>query len=568
MVNAVNGWTVPGFTHVGELGTGSGGRVVLAVDDLTQTKVAIKYLDGRLGRDSGFLDRYRAVARLMSQLEDPNIVDLYEFVETPEGTAAVMERVDGVSLRRVLAAQGPTGPLAALSMLGGTLVGLAAAHAAGVVHGGLRPSEILIDTEGNSRITDFGLAPPGGEAQAGPAYGAPELWDGAPASIASDLYAATIIFYECLTGRPPFTARSQSGVARAHRENPIPAEEVPGPLRELITQGLAKDPRERPASAAEFLRLVEEAAVGAYGPAWEAQGRSRLTELAAHAADRPEPAPAGRRVSGPYAVVTGQTGGGRPLTRILVAALAVVLVIGGVVGAALVMGEDKDKEKAPPTSPANRGSLRPTAPVDPRAAALAGRIGQATSRAPSASFTYRRTGCCGVTTGARGSFALARSGPPSYTMTVSGSGDARRPARAVVLRDVAFVRAGKTWQQSPAQARAKGYPALAAQARWASSMANLNKLLESSTAFRKAKQVYLGSAPIDQLSALPDVGPLYAELATATGARQVSFAVRLDRGLRPVHVWIKVQGQDKARAQVLQSTYSGWGRRVAITAPR
>ncbi|HEX2313828.1 MAG TPA: protein kinase, partial [Thermomonospora sp.] len=106
----VDGWTVPGFTHVRELGHGASGRVMLAVDDVTQTQVAIKYLDGRLRADESFMHRYRAEARRLSQLEDPGIADLYEFVESPDGAALVMQFVEGVSLRRVLDTQGPTGP--------------------------------------------------------------------------------------------------------------------------------------------------------------------------------------------------------------------------------------------------------------------------------------------------------------------------------------------------------------------------------------------------------------------------------------------------------------------------
>jgi serine/threonine protein kinase len=280
----VDGWTVPGFTHVQELGGGICGRVMLALDDLTQTKVAIKYLDRRLDGDEAFLSRFRGVARSLSQLEDPNVVDFYEFVESPQGTAIVMERVDGFGLRRMIATQGPTGPLAALAIFSGTLLGLAAAHAKDVVHGTLRPAEILVDDDGNCRLTDFGLARAGTEAQTSPGYAAPELWEGATAGVPADLYAATAIFFECLTGHPPFGGRSQSAISKAHREGPIPVEAVPGPLRSLITQGLAKDPAERPASAADFLGSVEDAAVDAYGPAWLAQGRGRLIELAAGAA--------------------------------------------------------------------------------------------------------------------------------------------------------------------------------------------------------------------------------------------------------------------------------------------
>ncbi|MCQ0006412.1 serine/threonine-protein kinase [Actinomadura madurae] len=215
----VDGWTVPGFTHERELGDGAAGRVVLAVDDLTSTRVAIKYLDRALGADESFLARFRAAARSLSQLEDPNVVDFYDFVETADGAAIVMQCVEGVSLRRVLAAQGPTGPLAALSLLGGTLLGLAAAHEHDVVHGSMRPANVLVDGEGNARLTDFATAPAGTEAQLGPPYAAPELWDGAPATVATDLYAATALFYECLTGHPPTPGGTWRG-STARRPSP------------------------------------------------------------------------------------------------------------------------------------------------------------------------------------------------------------------------------------------------------------------------------------------------------------------------------------------------------------
>src|SRR5690606_19107867 len=121
-----------------------------------------------------------AAARRLSQVEDPNVVDLYDFVETPDGAAIVMQHAEGVSLRRVLAAQGPTGPLAALSMLGGALLGLAAAHDRDVVHGAMRPANIIIDANGNARLTDFATAPAGTEAQAGPSTPPPNCGTARP----------------------------------------------------------------------------------------------------------------------------------------------------------------------------------------------------------------------------------------------------------------------------------------------------------------------------------------------------------------------------------------------------
>ncbi|NDU72524.1 protein kinase [Actinomadura sp. DSM 109109] len=562
----VNGWTVPGFTHERELGGGASGRVVLAVDDMTGTRVAIKYLGTALAADEAFLARYRVAARSLSQLEDPNVVDVYDFVETADGAAIVTQHVEGVSLRRMLAAQGPSGPLAALSMLGGTLVGLAAAHDRGVVHGSMRPANILVDTGGNARLSDFATAPAGTEAQQGPQYAAPELWDGAPATVATDLYGATAIFYECLTGRPPYAGRN---MARQHREAPIPAEEVPGPLRDLINQGLAKDPEKRPKSAADFLAALEEAAVSAYGPSWEAQGRGRLTELAAQAARQPEPPkPKPSRSSGRTPVAAGARSGGRSRGRWAAAAVAVVLVAAGA-GAAVLLkgGSSLGSEKQPPEpTPAQSSSPQPALPVggvDP--APLVARIDQAVAKTPGAAFSYRQTGCCGFPVTGKGTLVLAQGGAPSYALTLAGTGPARKAVRAVIVQDRLYVRAGKKWRQSPLGGR--GYPAAAAQVSQGGSVANLTALLKSATKLSRSGAVYEGEAPAANLAQAPGVGPLYAQMAQATGAQQIAFAVKLDAAYRPVKFWVRA-GPESGRNQMQHGSYSGWGRKGPIKAPR
>src|SRR5690606_17262357 len=292
---------------------------------------------------------------------------------------------------------------------------------------------------GNARLTDFATAPAGTEAQAGPQYAAPELWDGAPATVATDLYAATAIFYECLTGRPPYAGRN---MARLHREAPIPADEVPGPLRDLIRQGLAKDPAQRPPSVADYLGALEDAAVSAYGPSWEAQGRGRLTELAAQAAAQPEPPkPKPARISGRNPITAaGKQGRGGSRTRR---------------GAA---------SPAPVPGPARSSIPRPSLPivgVDP--APLVAQTAQAVARAPGAQFTYRQTGCCGFPATAKGTFGLAQDGQPSYTLTLASTGAARKPVRALIVDDRLYVRVGRQWKASALGGR--GYPAAADQVR-------------------------------------------------------------------------------------------------------
>ncbi|GAA4630167.1 hypothetical protein GCM10023196_054390 [Actinoallomurus vinaceus] len=277
-------WTVPGYRHVRILGQGASGTVVLAVHEATGTPAAIKYLSDELRSDPGFLERFRAEARLMAELTDPHVVGLYEYVETPAAAALVMELVDGVTLKDILSTQGPTGPEAALVVLKGSLRGLAAAHAAGVVHRDYKPANVLVHDDGTSRLADFGIAVHAEEratASGTPAYMAPEQWTSGAVGPTTDVYAATAVFYECLTGERPYPIEGLWALAAAHRLDPVPVERVPPELRGLVARGLAKDFAERPPSAEVFLAELEDAALAGYGPGWEERGRVRLAALAA-----------------------------------------------------------------------------------------------------------------------------------------------------------------------------------------------------------------------------------------------------------------------------------------------
>ncbi|MFI2347630.1 serine/threonine-protein kinase [Streptomyces sp. NPDC019443] len=280
----MNAWSVPGYTESRELGSGGSGRVVLAVHDATGVPVAVKYLSERLRTDSAFVQEFRAEARLLGGLDSPYVVGLYEYVEAPQGAAIVMELVDGIALRTLLLREGATGPEAALVVLKGSLLGLAAAHRTGVVHRDYKPENVLVAADGSSKLVDFGIAAGRGSTPgvAGtPAYMAPEQWNGEPASPAADVYAATATFYECLTGRKPFSGENFAELALQHIGAPVPEEETPEPVRPLIRRGMAKEPQERPENAAAFVAELEEIAGAAYGPDWEERGQRRLAALAA-----------------------------------------------------------------------------------------------------------------------------------------------------------------------------------------------------------------------------------------------------------------------------------------------
>jgi eukaryotic-like serine/threonine-protein kinase len=277
----IPGWEIPGYTELRALGSGGFGDVVLARHDESGILVAVKYLHRDLLADPGFTAMFRDEAAVLASLDDPNVVRLYEYIESPTGAVIVMELIDGVSLREILSDQGATTAEAALVVWQGSLLGLAATHTRGVLHRAYKPENVLVNVEGFSKLTDFGIAPRGRDRPV-PAgmltYAPPEQLKGAPASPAGDIYAATATFYECLTGHPPFTGQTTEALAIQYRSEPVPLETVPEPLRPLVMAGMAKNPGDRLADAATLVSELRLVAADVYGQDWEDRGRSRLAE--------------------------------------------------------------------------------------------------------------------------------------------------------------------------------------------------------------------------------------------------------------------------------------------------
>ncbi|SEG89784.1 serine/threonine protein kinase [Thermomonospora echinospora] len=241
---------------------------MLAVRKSTGTPVAIKYLPPRPGAGQAFRDE----ARLIAGLDDDTLVRLHEHAESPHGVALVGELVNGISLERLIKAEGRLAPEAALVIFKTVLLALGAVHRTGLVHGAVTPGNVLVDGDGNGKLAGLGVTAWTGAPAAGgsPHYQAPELRYGGRVTPAADIYAATAVLYECLTGEPP---TGGTGTARPH--------EAPGPLVPLLTAGLAGNPDDRPVTARVFLGRLETVASAAYGPGWQERGRALLVERAA-----------------------------------------------------------------------------------------------------------------------------------------------------------------------------------------------------------------------------------------------------------------------------------------------
>jgi serine/threonine-protein kinase len=317
-------WAVPGYTEERLLGHGVSGRVVAAVNDAAGQRVAIKYLHENLVRDTEFLGELRPEAERLVSLNAPHMVRVFDYVEQPgEGAAIVMELVDGVSLREMLARRGPLGAAAALVILKDSLLALSAAHSLRLPHRDVKPDNVLIDARGWCTLTDFGVAVKTDKqmrAPGTPEYMAPELWHGAPNVPATDIYAATAVLYESLTGKPPFSGRA--GRLRDHHEStPVPLDKFDPPLQDLIAWGMAKDPAARPGNAMSLVNELEPRAADLYGPYWEDEGRRELAEREAELLPLLEV-----RAGGGSARVT-RIARRKVLTFVSVAAVAMVAVL-------------------------------------------------------------------------------------------------------------------------------------------------------------------------------------------------------------------------------------------------
>ncbi|MFD5089944.1 serine/threonine-protein kinase [Amycolatopsis thailandensis] len=348
-------WALPGFTEMGSLGEGGFGRVVLARHDESAQVVAIKYLYARFAADPRRLAEFRHEAQVLSRVSGPHIARLHQFVETPQGAAIIMEAVHGISLKEILGRQEKLEPEAALAILKGSLLGLAGAHAAGTVHRDYKPANVLVTREGQSKLVDFGIAVLAGQAgvAAGtPAYMAPEQWAGGIATPATDVYAATCVFFQCVAGHKPYEAEQTEVLRTLHEYAPIPFGEVPEPVRDLIARGMAKDVTQRPSGAAEFVAELESSARKAYGEDWErngwhwlAKGAGVLVALSPLALLGAGTAAAPVIAGGAAGGVAATTGGGIAVGLKVTAAIAAVTA--AAVGTVVVVNANSDD---PPTT--------------------------------------------------------------------------------------------------------------------------------------------------------------------------------------------------------------------------
>ncbi len=273
------------YRPLGRIATGGMGEVWRAKDELLDREVAVKLLRRHVATDPAFRDRFRMEARIAARLADPGIAQVFDYGEADDVAYLVMELVPGESLASILARDGALGPEVTLDVVHQTAKGLRAAHGAGIIHRDIKPGNLLVTEAGVIKITDFGIARALEAApvtQTGTVLGtaqylSPEQASGAPLTFATDIYSLGVVAYECLAGRPPFTADTQVAVALMHINDtppPLP-ENVPPAVRDLVMTCMSKDSGLRPAADELAAR-----ARALRGPAAQAADLALLTDPA------------------------------------------------------------------------------------------------------------------------------------------------------------------------------------------------------------------------------------------------------------------------------------------------
>lgn len=252
----------------GLVGVGGMGKVYSATGP-DGVRVALKVVKEELARDETFRKRFAREAHIAMTVRNPHVVPVLDTGEH-EGLPYMVARfIDGQSLEQKLRDEGRLDLRTAVGICAQVALGLQALWAAGIVHRDVKPGNVLLDTEGNAYVTDFGLAKDSqgsvltrpGQALGSMDYMAPEQIRGEAVTAETDLYSLGCVMFECLHGLPPFADRQGMRVLWAHLQdeppNPTGVSEQVGMA---IKSALQKAPKDRPKTGTEYARKLSLAA--------------------------------------------------------------------------------------------------------------------------------------------------------------------------------------------------------------------------------------------------------------------------------------------------------------------
>ena len=258
------------------IGTGGMADVYRATDQLLGRTVAVKILHPQFAKDPVFIERFRLEAQAAANLNQPNVVNVYDWGIEDSTYYLVMEYVEGLNLKDIILRGGPLLPERAVEIAIAITGALEAAHTAGIVHRDIKPQNIICTSDDKVKVMDFGIArATGGQAmtQTGTIMGtaqyiSPEQAQGRVADPRSDLYSLGVVLYEMLTARVPFDGENPVSIAYKHvREDPLPPSminpDVSPELEAVVMKALAKNPENRYRSAKEMRADLERSLEGA-----------------------------------------------------------------------------------------------------------------------------------------------------------------------------------------------------------------------------------------------------------------------------------------------------------------
>jgi eukaryotic-like serine/threonine-protein kinase len=269
----------PRYRGAQRIGRGGMGDIYRATDEALGRAVAVKVLGEHYAQDESVRERFAREALAAARLSGrPHVITIFDVGEWEDRPYIVMEYLGGGSLDDAIRKRGAVEPGQAVEWLEQAGAALDAAHSEGVVHRDVKPANLLLDRDGNVHVADFGVASAAGldsMTKTGTVVGtagylSPEQAQGEPATPASDLYGLAVLAFELLTGERPFSGDTAAAEASAHVHAPIPSisgvrRELPHELDQVFERALAKDPRARYPSAAEFVADVRHALHDAAG---------------------------------------------------------------------------------------------------------------------------------------------------------------------------------------------------------------------------------------------------------------------------------------------------------------
>ncbi len=291
------------------IGAGGMSSVYRAHDQLLDRKVALKVLHQQYTGDEEYVERFRREARSVATLSHPNIVTVIDRGEHGDRQFIVFEYVEGENLKRLIERRGPAPVSTALELAMQIARGLSFAHQQGLIHRDVKPQNVLMNGDGQAKVTDFGIARSldvkHGMTQTGTVLGtsdyiAPEQAQGQRVDEHTDVYSLGVVLYEMLLNEVPFPGENFVAVAMRHINEEPPSirdkrPDVPVRVEAAVHRAMAKDPEARFQTMAEFCAELEACLA-------EEQG-TQGTQVIAPAPPPRRPARARRRGMSPWPLI-------------------------------------------------------------------------------------------------------------------------------------------------------------------------------------------------------------------------------------------------------------------------